>query len=188
VPWLPSKSNRQPVRSAAVIAACLGLFAALGGFGVSCSLVLAGYRSVRPEPVVTLPAYDAGAGLWLEPGWRTLAAQSIETAPGCVALVLIDPAQPHGEAAIARCLLGVLRPSDPVGRYGTRQVAALIQVDMAAAGIIVAERVRARLDRASIVCVMGVSISLGEGLDELLIRATSDLMARRESAGISACW
>jgi hypothetical protein len=48
--------------------------------------------------------------------------------------------------------------------------------------------VRARLDRAGIVCVVGVSISLGEGLDELLIRATSDLMARRESAGISACW
>ena len=82
----------------------------------------------------------------------------------------------------------MLRPTDPVGRYGTRQVAALIQVDMEAVGIIVAERVRARLDRAGIVCLVGVSISLGEGLDELLIRAGSDLMARRESAGISARW
>jgi hypothetical protein len=171
-----------------VIAAQLGLFATLGGFGVSCSLVLAGHRPARRERVRTVPAYDARAGLWLEPGWRALAARSIEAAPGCVALVLIDPAQPRSEAAIARCLLGVLRPSDPVGRYGTRQVAALIQVDMAAAGIIVAERMRARLDRAGITCVVGVSISLGEGLDELLIRATSDLMARRESAGISACW
>jgi hypothetical protein len=168
-------------------AALLGLLALLGGFSFWCALVLAGRRPARPEPAGT-SAYDARAGLWLEPGWRALATRSIEAAPGCVALVLIDPAQPRSEAAIARCLLGVVRPSDPVGRYGTRQVAALIQVDMAAAGVIVAERVRTRLDRAGISCLVGVSISLGEGLDELLIRATSDLMARRESAGISACW
>jgi hypothetical protein len=116
------------------------------------------------------------------------AAESFATAPGCVALVLIDPVRPHSEASIAQCLAGVLRPTDPVGRYGTRQVAALVQVDMEAVGLIVAERVRARLDRAGISCVVGVSISLGEGLDELLIRAGSDLMARRESAGISARW
>ena len=126
--------------------------------------------------------------MWSEPGWRARAAESIATAPGCVALILIDPEQPHSEAAIARCLMGVLRPSDPVGRYGTRQVAALVQVDMEAVGIIVTERVRARLGRAGIACVVGVSISVGEGLGELLIRAGSDLMARRESAGISARW
>ncbi len=167
-----------------MIAALLEL-ALLGGFSISCSLMLAG---CRPVPRAPAPAFEASVDPGLEPSWRALATRSIEEAPGCVALVLIDPARPHSEAAIAQCLLGVLRPSDPVGRYGTRQVAALIQVDMAAAGIIVAERVRARLDRAGIVCVVGVSISLGEGLDELLIRATSDLMARRESAGISACW
>jgi hypothetical protein len=126
--------------------------------------------------------------MWCESGWRVRAAESIATAPGCVALVLIDPEQPHSEAAIAQCLLGVLRPSDPVGRYGTRQVAALVQVDMEAVGIIVTERVRARLDRAGIACMVGVSISVGEGLGELLLRAGSDLMARRESAGISARW
>lgn len=171
-----------------MIAAQLGLFAVLGGVGVSCSLVLAGHRLVPRELVRPIPARDPHTGLWPEPGWRTLAAVSIEAAPGCVALVLIDPVQPRSEVAIAQSLLGVLRPSDPVGRYGTRQVAALVQVDMAAAGVLVAERVRARLDRAGIACVVGVSISLGEGLDELLIRATSDLMARRESAGISARW
>ncbi|MDQ1744435.1 MAG: hypothetical protein QOE23_2774 [Pseudonocardiales bacterium] len=171
-----------------MIAAQLELLALLAGFSISGSLMLAGCRPVPRASVRTEPAFEAGVDPGLEPGWRALATRSIEEAPGCVALVLIDPAQPHSEVAIAQCLLGVLRPSDPVGRYGTRQVAALIQVDMAAAGIIVAERVRARLDRAGIVCVVGVSISLGEGLDELLIRATSDLMARRESAGISACW
>ncbi len=171
-----------------MIAAQLALTALLGGISVSYSLVLVGCRPAAREPVLATPGNDASAGLWPEPGWRALATRSIEQAPGCVALVLIDPAQPRSEAAIARCLLGVLRPSDPVGRYGTRQVAALIQVDMAAAGVIVAERMRARLDRAGIVCVVGVSISLGEGLDELLIRATSDLMARRQSAGISVCW
>lgn len=171
-----------------MIAAQVALFALLGGFSLSCSLALAGCRPALRTPVRAAPAREPGGGPGFEPGWRALAARSIEDAPGCVALILIDPAQPRTEAAIAQCLLGVLRPSDPVGRYGTRQVAALIQVDMAAAGIIIAERVRARLERAGIVCVVGVSISLGEGLDELLIRATSDLMARRESAGISARW
>lgn len=180
--------HRPGGRPDAMIAAQLELFALLGGLSLSCSLVLAGYRPAPRRPVRVAAVLDAGAGPGLEPGWRALATRSIEEAPGCVALVLIDPVRPGSEAAIAQCLLGVLRPSDPVGRYGTRQVAALIQVDMAAAGIIVAERVRARLHRAGIVCVVGISISLGEGLDELLIRATSDLMARRESAGISACW
>jgi hypothetical protein len=172
-----------------MIAAQLALVALLGGVSVSSSLVLAGCcLPAARGPAGTKPDCDASPTLRPAPDWRALAARSIEDAPGCVALVLIDPAKPRSEAAIARCLLGVLRPSDPVGRYGTRQVAALIQVDVAAAGIIVAERVRARLDRAGIDCVVGVSISVGEGLDELLIRATSDLMARRESAGISARW
>lgn len=151
-------------------------------------IVLAGHRLALRESIRITSAYDFTAGMWSEPGWRVRAAESIAIAPGCVALVLIDPERPHSEASIAQCLSGVLRTTDPVGRYGTRQVAALIQVDMEAVGIIVAERVRARLNRAGIVCLVGVSISLGEGLDELLIRAGSDLMARRESAGISARW
>jgi hypothetical protein len=182
----------------------LGLCGLLAGLIVSCSLVarqLARLRSVAGtsrapaehrfalrDGISASWACDATAGMWSEPGWRARASQSIADAPGCVALVLIDPERPHNEAAIAQCLSGVLRPSDPVGRYGTRQVAALIQVDMEAVGIIVTERVRARLDRAGIVCLVGVSISLGEELGELLIRAGSDLMARRESAGISARW
>jgi len=151
-------------------------------------LVLVGHRLALRDSIRKTSAYDPSVRMWSEPGWRLRAAESIATAPGCVALVLIDPEQPHSEAVIAQCLLGVLRPSDPVGRYGTRQVAALVQVDMEAVGIIVTERVRARLDRAGIACVVGVSISVGEGLGELLIRAGSDLMARRESAGISARW
>lgn len=151
-------------------------------------LVLAGHRLALMNSIRATSAYDATARMWSEPGWRVRAAESIATAPGCVALVLIDPEQAHSEAAIAECLLGVLRPSDPVGRYGTRQVAALVQVDIEAVGIIVTERVRARLERAGIACVVGVSISVGEGLGELLIRAGSDLMARRQSAGISARW
>jgi len=87
-----------------------------------------------------------------------------------------------------RCLLGVVRPSDPVGRYGTRQLAALIQVDLADVGVLIATRVRARLERAGIECAVGVAVSAGEGLGELLIRAGSDLMARRESEGSPARW
>ncbi|HEX8093332.1 hypothetical protein [Jatrophihabitans sp.] len=151
-------------------------------------LVLAGHRLALRYSIRTTSAYDTTARMWSEAGWRVRATESIATAPGCVALVLIDPEQAHSEVAIAECLLGVLRPSDPVGRYGTRQVAALVQVDMEAVGIIVTERVRGRLDRAGIACVVGVSISVGEGLGELLIRAGSDLMARRQSAGISARW
>ena len=159
----------------------------VAGFAV-LPLVLAGHRLALRHSIRATSAYDTTAGMWSEAGWRVRAAESLATAPGCVALVLIDPEQPHSEAAIAQCLHGVLRQSDPVGRYGTRQVAALVQVDMEAVGIIVTERVRARLDRAGIACVVGVSISVGEGLGELLIRAGSDLMARRESAGISARW
>ena len=157
------------------------------GFAV-LPLVLAGHRLALRHSIRTMSAYDKTACIWSEAGWRVRATESIATAPGCVALILIDPEQPHSEAAIAECLRGVLRQSDPVGRYGTRQVAALVQVDMEAVGILVTERVRARLDRAGIACVVGVSISVGEGLGELLIRAGSDLMARRESAGISARW
>jgi hypothetical protein len=151
-------------------------------------LVLAGHRWALWNSIRRTSAYDPTLGMWSEAGWRVRAAESVATAPGCVALVLIDPERPGCEPGIGRCLLGVLRPTDPVGRYGTRQVAALIQVDVEAAGIIVIERVRARLDQAGLACMLGVSISLGEGLDELLMRAGSDLMARRESAGISARW
>ncbi|HEY0168849.1 MAG TPA: hypothetical protein VGB75_17525 [Jatrophihabitans sp.] len=151
-------------------------------------IVFAAHRFALRDSIKTTSAYDWAAFMWSESGWRVQAAESIATAPGCVALVLIDPERPRTEAAIAQCLLGVLRPTDPVGRYGTRQVAALVQVDIEAVGVIVAERVRARLDQAGVVCIVGVSVSLGEGLDELLIRAGSDLMARRASAGVSVRW
>ena len=163
-----------------------GRFTFLGGLGASCSLSARHAERQRRGRVDA--AYDTGAGMWSESGWRARAAESIATAPGYVALVLIDPVRPHCEARIARCLLGVLRPSDPVGRYGTRQVAALVQVDLPAVGVLVAERVRARLAQAGIGCVVGTAISAGEGLGELLIRAGSDVMTRRESAGISAHW
>jgi hypothetical protein len=126
--------------------------------------------------------------MWAESGWRARAAESAAAAPGWVALVLIDPACPQSEAAIARSLLGVLRPRDPVGRYGTRQVVALVQVDLPAVGVLVADRVRTRLRRAGIGAVVGLAVSTDEGLAELLVRAGSDVMARRDSAGISASW
>lgn len=163
-----------------------GRFAFPGGLGTRCAGSSRHAERLRRGRVGA--AYDAGAGMWSESGWRARAAESIAAAPGCVALVLIDPVRPHCEAGIARCLRGVLRPSDPVGRYGTRQVAALVQVDLPAVGVLVAERVRARLGQAGIGCIVGLAVSAGEGLGELLIRAGSDVMARRESAGISAHW
>jgi hypothetical protein len=161
-----------------------GLLAFLSGLGASCSLSARHAERLRRGRVGA--AYDAGAGIWSESGWLARAAESIASAPGCVALVLVDPVHPQREAEIARCLLGVLRPSDPVGRYAARQVAALVQVDLPAVGILVAERVRARLEQAGIGCVVGMAVSAGEALGELLIRAGSDVMARRESAGSSA--
>ncbi|HST49624.1 hypothetical protein [Jatrophihabitans sp.] len=163
-----------------------GLLALLGGLGAPCSLPARHAERLRRGRAGA--AHDAGAGLWPEAGWRARAAERMASAPGCVALVLIDPVPPQHEAAIARCLLGVLRPSDPVGRYGTRQLAALVQVDLPAVGVLVAERVRARLAQAGIGCVLGVAVSAGEDLGDLLIRAGSDLMARRESAGSSVRW
>lgn len=126
--------------------------------------------------------------MWTESGWRARAAGNVADAPAWVALVLIDPVHPKSEAEIARCLLGILRPSDPVGRYGTRQVVALVEVDLPAVGVLVADRVRARLRAARISAGVGLALSAGEGLAELLVRAGSDLMARRDSAGISASW
>ncbi len=162
-----------------------GLFAFISGLGSSCSPSARHAERLRRGRVGSAAA---GTDACSDGGWQARAIERIASAPGCVALVLIDPASPRQEAAIARCLSGMLRPADPVGRYGTHQVAALVQVDLPAVGVLVAERVRARLERAGIACVVGMAVSAGEGLGELLIRAGSDLMARRESAGRSAGW
>lgn len=163
-----------------------GLFGFISGLGTSCSPSARHVGRLRRGRVGA--AHDADSDGCSEGGWQARAVERIASAPGCVALVLIDPARPRHEAAIARCLRGMLRPTDPVGRYGTHQVAALVQVDLPAVGVLVAERVRARLERAGVDCVVGMAVSAGEGLGELLIRAGSDLMARRESAGNSAGW
>ena len=61
-------------------------------------LVLAGHRLALRDSIRTTSAYDPSACMWSEPGWRVRATESIATAPGCVALVLIDPERPHSEA------------------------------------------------------------------------------------------
>lgn len=163
-----------------------GRFAPPTGLGAPCAKPARQAGRLRRGRIGT--ARDWNAGRWAEAGWRARAAESAAAAPGWVALVLVDPDSSGSETTIARCLLGILRPSDPVGRYGTRQVVALVQIDLPAVGVLVADRVRARLRGAGIDAVVGLAVSAGEGLTELLVRAGSDVMARREWPGSSASW
>jgi hypothetical protein len=160
----------------------------MGAAALMLPLMLVGHRLALRDTIRSVEAFDAVTGLWSEGGWRIQASQVITDAPGCVVLMLIDPELTDQEAQIAGCLTGLRRPTDPIGRYGTRQVALLSQVDLEPAGIILIRRIRDRLSQAGISCLVGTSISAGEDLDVLLMRAGSDLMQRRAAAGISARW
>jgi hypothetical protein len=151
-------------------------------------VLLVGHRLALRDSINETAAFDPRTGLWSEAGWRVCAGQAVDEAPACVVLLLIDPELADQEALIASCLTGLRRPTDPIGRYGTRQVALLSQVDLEPAGIILIRRIRDRLSQAGISCLVGTSISVGEDLDVLLMRAGSDLMQRRAAAGISARW
>ena len=155
---------------------------------VALPAVLLGLRFALLRSIKEMAAFDARTGLWSESGWRVRAVQAVEAAPACVVLMLIDPERPNQEAQIAACLAGIRRSTDPIGRYGTRQVALLSEVDIQPAGKILVKHVRDRLREAGIECVVGTSISVGEGVDELLMRAGADLMERRAIAGVSARW
>jgi hypothetical protein len=151
-------------------------------------VLLVGHRLALRDSINETAAFDPQTGLWSEAGWRICAGQAADQAPACVVLLLIDPELSNQEAQIASCLTGFRRPTDPIGRYGTRQVALLSQVDLEPAGVILVKRIRDRLAQAGITCLVGTSISAGEDLDVLLMRAGSDLMQRRAAAGISARW
>lgn len=160
----------------------------LGAATLILPVLLTGHWYALRDTVRTAKAFDPATKLWSESGWRIKAAQAIEDASGCVVLMLIDPELADQEARIVTCLAGIPRPTDPMGRYGTRQVALLSRVDIEPAGIILVRHVRDRLRTAGISCQVGSSISLGEDLDALLLRAGSDLMKRRATAGVSARW
>jgi hypothetical protein len=160
----------------------------LGAATLIVPALLAGHWYVLRDTVRTTKAFDPETKLWSESGWRIKAGQAIEDASGCVVLMLIDPELAGQEARIVTCLAGIPRSTDPMGRYGTRQVALLSRVDIEPAGIILVRHVRDRLREAGISCQVGSSISIGEDLDALLMRAGSDLMKRRATAGVSARW
>lgn len=138
--------------------------------------------------VKEVAAYDSTTSLWSEEAWTVQAQDCVVQAPGCVLLMLIDPDVPGCEAGVAACMASIFSGGEPVGRYGTRQVVLVSQVDLECVGSILAADARDALADAGIACQVGTSISVGEGLDELLLRAGQDLMRRRDQAGITAAW
>ncbi len=133
-------------------------------------------------------SFDPTSGLWSEDAWAIQARDCIDGATGCVLLVLVDPDLPGCEPQIGTMLAETFGSGDAVGRYGTRQVVMVSRVDLACVGSILAGDTRAALREAGIVCQVGATVSAGEDLDALLLRAGQDLMKRRESAGVSLAW
>ncbi|MFL6162987.1 MAG: hypothetical protein ACJ74U_12250 [Jatrophihabitantaceae bacterium] len=163
-------------------------------------LLLLGHRIALRDSIRETAAFDPATGLWSEEGWRIQAEQVVAHAPASVVLVLIDPALPDREDAIHATVAGLFGSArlaastdnaPPVrhvtGRYGTRQVALISEVDVAGAGVLLAKHVRDRLRSRGIACVVGAAVGCAD-FDELLIRAGEDLMSRRAQAGVSARW
>lgn len=164
-------------------------------------LLLLGHRLALRDSIRETAAYEPRTGLWSEDGWRIQAEQAVSQAPASVTLMLIDPSRPAQEVKINAALAGLFISSfEPtggirarpvrhvIGRYGTRQVALLSEVDVDGAGVLLAKHVRDRLSMAHIDCVVGASVGYGVEFDDLLIRAGEDLMRRRARAGVSVRW
>jgi hypothetical protein len=160
-------------------------------------LFLIGHRIALRDSIRETGAFDPHTGLWAEEGWRIQAEQVALEAPASVVMMLIDPMMPKQETKIRESLVGLFGPfpvagarpvHHVVGRYGTRQVALLSEVDVEGVGVLLAKHVRERLKTADIACVVGASVGHGVELDELLMRAGEDLMRRRAQAGVSVRW
>jgi len=162
-------------------------------------LFLLGHRIALHDSIRETAAFDSDSGLWSEKGWRIEAERVAMEAPASVVMMLIDPTAPEQEVKIRASLItlfslpiatgGGARPVHHVlGRYGTRQVALLCEVDVEGVGALLAKHVRDRLKIANIACVVGASVGSGMELDELVMRAGEDLMRRRAQAGVSVRW
>lgn len=151
-------------------------------------------------------AVEHGTDLLSEATWAVTGQHFLQDNAGGVALIIIDP----GEAEIQHDIIDAIRsclrqtgdtsplsltpearaPAAPdlLGRYGTRQVVALIHVVASAGGPLIATRIRRRLRDAGILGAVGCAVTTAHDLDELVAWALQDLMGRREAAGIATEW
>lgn len=126
-------------------------------------------------------AVNPATGLYNEDAWFLVAEERRTLATGCAALLMIDA--PGQERAVHAVLQQQLRADDPCGHYAGR-VVSLVEVDLAAAGRLLVAEVNRSLAMAGLgQCTVGAVTSLGEPLEDMLIRAGEDLMARRARSG-----
>jgi hypothetical protein len=133
------------------------------------------------------PPYDPDSQLWSECAWREKAALMLASARvGRVLLMIIDPVDP----ITARLIRGSLGPSvheaDPVGRYGSGQVAVLLKLGPCDPGIYV-RGILSGLAAAGVTVPVGYAVSgPGADLNGLLLCAGQDLMESRVVAAMDA--
>ncbi len=186
------------IGSGAALAAAMAWSPASITAAVPCLAVL--HRSALREAIQRTRAYDPRTGLWAEAAWRSQGQQMLDDSGyGYVALVIIDPSEPGCEAAIVANLgcgvrqrrgpkSGDPRTRDLVGRYGTRQVAVLLEVGPASAGRLFMSRIQVGLASAGVPATLGVAVTAGGDMDELVMDSVSDLMRRRDQAGVEHRW
>jgi hypothetical protein len=133
-------------------------------------------------------AFDAVTGLWSEAAWMVQAQQRLQDVYGHVALYLIDPDEDGQELRILQTIASGLAPSDLLGRYGSRQLVVLIPVGRAEGGPFLGAGFRGDLAAAGVRAALGCATTADAELEGLLIEAMSDLMGRRDAAGITRNW
>ncbi|MEO7260019.1 MAG: hypothetical protein ABI047_01960 [Jatrophihabitantaceae bacterium] len=160
---------------------------ALLGVAVLPVLLLVQRWSLR-ETVKVEDAFDELTGLWSEAAWRVQAHQKLYDTRGHIALLMIDPDEGGQELRILQSIESGLRPSDLLGRYGTRQIVVLIPVGRPEAGPFLSTGFRADLAAAGVHAALGCATTVDSELEGLLIEAMSDLMGRRAAAGVNRNW
>jgi hypothetical protein len=151
------------------------------------ALLLVHRWSLR-ETVKAEEAFDEETGLWSETAWRVQAHQRLHDSRGHVALIIVDPDEPGTEQPILQAIGSGLTSADLLGRYGTRQIVALISVGRPEAGRFLSTGFRADLARSGVPAALGCATTADSELEGLLIEAMSDLMARRAAAGVHRNW
>jgi hypothetical protein len=143
--------------------------------------------SLRHAVEVT-ESFDPVTGLWSEAAWMVQAQQRLQDVYGHVALYLIDPDEDGQELRILQTIASGLAPSDLLGRYGSRQLVVLIPVGRAEGGPFLGAGFRGDLAAAGVRAALGCATTADAELEGLLIEAMSDLMGRRDAAGITRNW
>ncbi|HEY0168932.1 MAG TPA: hypothetical protein VGB75_17950 [Jatrophihabitans sp.] len=157
---------------------------AVGALVLLYGLHLASLRHV----VEVEDAFDPVTGLWSEEAWMVQAQQRLHDVYGSVALFMIDPDEAGQEVRILQTIESGLQPTDLLGRYGSRQILVLIPVGLPEGGPFLATGFRKDLAAAGVRAALGCATTADAELEGLLIEAMSDLMGRRDAAGITRNW